>query len=217
VVAVKMDEVLPAALFTPPAMKEGAQVDDNTTEPPLSYKHKKDRTAAQWETMRAEARKARAEEQKAKARRDALIGKPALALPKDGWLNGQAQSWDNLRGKPVVLLFWSEWCGPCKAFLPLLRKADLVHIIGVHTPGSKRADIEKALKEEKGDAPVCIDPVVPGGPKSWGSLFRDYRLSGLPSAVLVDADGKIRALGDPQEIMKRLRELLRAARGKEKK
>jgi RNA polymerase sigma factor (sigma-70 family) len=217
VVAVQVDEALPAALFTPPTMKEGARVDDRTTDPPLSYKHKKDRTPAEWEAMRAEARKAQADERKAKARRDALVGKPALALPKEGWLNSKALSWKDLRGKPVVLLFWAEWCGPCHGDVPMLRKMDLVHFIGVHTPGSKRADIEKALKEAKADAPVCIDPAEPGGPKSWGSMFRGYRLSGLPSAVLVDADGKIVALGDPMEIRKRLGEVMQAGRRKEKK
>jgi RNA polymerase sigma factor (sigma-70 family) len=214
VTAVKVDEALPAELFTPPAMKEGVGVYDSTIDPPLSYKYKKDRTQAEWEAMRAEARKVQAQLRKEQARRDALIGKPALTLPKDGWLNGRAVSWQDLRGKPVVLLFWAEWCGPCHAYVPMLRKTDLVQIIGVHTPGSKRADIEKALKEAKADGPICIEPVLPGGPRSWGSLFRGYRLSGLPSAVLVDPDGKILAVGDPQEVMKRLREWVQSARKK---
>jgi thiol-disulfide isomerase/thioredoxin len=217
VVKVEVDEALPAALFAPPALKEGAQVFDSTTDPPLSYKHKKNRTQAEWEALRAEARKAQAEQRQARARRDELIGKPALALPKEGWLNSQPLSWKDLRGSPIVLLFWSEWCGPCHSFVPLLRKEDRVRIIGVHTPGSNQADVEKALKEAKADAPVCIDPAQPGGPKTWGTLFGGYRLSGLPSAVLVDADGKIAALGDPLDIMKRMRDLMKAAGGKEQK
>jgi thiol-disulfide isomerase/thioredoxin len=217
VVSVKVDETLPAELFMPPEMKEGTPVTDNTTDPPLSYKYKKDRTQAEWEALRAESRKALAEEHKAKARRDELIGKPALALPKEGWLNSQPHSWQDLRGRPIVLLFWAEWCGPCHGFVPMLRQADLVHIIGVHTPGSKRADIEKVLKEAKADAPVCIDPAIPGGPASWGSMHKGYRLRGVPSAVLVDADGKIAALGSPEEVLRRLRDKSQAAKGKEKK
>jgi RNA polymerase sigma factor (sigma-70 family) len=216
VTSVQLDETLPAALFSAPEIKEGAQVFDKTTDPPLSYKHKKDRTAAEWEALRAEARKAQAEERQMKAQRDALIGKPALALPKEGWLNSRALSWQDLRGKPIVLLFWSEWCGPCHAFVPMLRKEGVIRIIGVHTPGSQRADIEKALKEAKADAPVCIDPVIPGGPRSWGSMHKGYRLGGLPSAVLVDADGKIAALGDPMEVMKHMRRAPKEAGGKKK-
>jgi thiol-disulfide isomerase/thioredoxin len=218
-VAVKVDTALPGALFAPPPPKDGAAVYDSTTDPPLSYKYKKDRTKAEWEALRARARKLQAEERKARARREELVGRPALPLPKAGWLNGKARFWADLTGKPVLLFFWAEWCARCRGYLSVLRQGDgaLVQVIGVHTPGSNRADVEKALEEEKANAPVCIDTVEGKGTSSAGTLFTGYRLSGLPSAVLVDADGKVVALGDPVEVMQRLRKLLRRDRAKDGK
>lgn len=198
-VEVALDELLPEALFLSPAPAEGARIDDQTTDPPLVYQHKKDRTPAEWQAMRAAALRERKEEEKARAARDALIGTPAPPLPKDGWINSPPLSWDELKGKAVLLVFWSEWCGACQGYLPLLRKGDVgpCVIIGVHTPGSAKEEVERALSNSKADGPVFID--LPSKElATWGATFRHFRLNGLPSAVLI-VDGKLAAHGDPFE------------------
>ncbi len=38
-------------------------------------------------------------------------------------LNGQEISLKDLRGKPILLNFWTAWCHPCQAEMPLLESA----------------------------------------------------------------------------------------------
>jgi cytochrome c biogenesis protein CcmG/thiol:disulfide interchange protein DsbE len=42
-------------------------------------------------------------------------------------MDGQPVTLESLRGKPVVLNFWSTWCGPCKAEHPLFQGAAKQH------------------------------------------------------------------------------------------
>ena len=177
----------------------------------LRYKHDPKRTPEQWDALRAEARKAQEEDARAKAARDALIGTAAPPLPADGWVNGPALTWDGLKGKTVVLVFWAEWCGACGTCPQMFHKPgekSAVVVVGVHTPGSKRADVERALKAVEADGPVVIDPPSKEG-KSWGSLFTHFRLSGLPSAVVIGPDGKLAAHGDPYEMFRKATDLVK--------
>jgi thiol-disulfide isomerase/thioredoxin len=208
-VELKLNEPLPDALFTPPAIVEGAEIFDRTVDPPLAYKHKADRTPAEWQAMLAAARTERQADETQQALRDELVGKPAPEFPEGEWLNGSKRSLNDLKGKPVLLIFWAEWCGPCHGNLPDLKKSDgrsPFAVIGVHTPGSARELIETALKEAKADGAVFIDsPEVDGG---GGFLFTRYRLTFLPSGVLVGADGTVLAAGHVETVRHTLNELL---------
>src|SRR5205085_10837580 len=109
---------------------------------------------------RAEAIKRKEEQAKEQAERDKLIGTAAPAFPKAEWVNGGAKTWAELKGKDVVLLFWSVGCGPCRPYKGFLHKASAKSsavFIGIHDPGATKADVEKALKEVSADGPVIID------------------------------------------------------------
>ena len=47
----------------------------------------------------------------------ALLGKPAPGFNLTD-LEGKSVSLESLKGKPVVLNFWSTWCGPCVEEIP---------------------------------------------------------------------------------------------------
>ena len=86
-------------------------------------------------------------------------------------------------------------------------------IIGVHSPGSEIAQIEKVMKEYEMNNPTCIDVAQPGGPATWGTLMMEgYRAQGMPHAVLVDRDGKIAAHGALHQVLPKAQSL--AAAGK---
>ncbi len=206
-VSLTVDQPLAAGTFTPPAPSEGAWVDDRWGDVPLSYTYRKTNTPEVMKALQAEAKRQQEQEAKEKARRDELVGTAALAFPKAEWLNSKPLTWQELKGKSVVLLFWAEGCGPCHAYKGLLRKMtdkDSVVFIGVHAAGATRAEVEKALKADEADGPVVID--TKGEGDAWaGVLLSHYRLNWIPSAVLIDPQGKVRSLGHVKEVIDKLR------------
>jgi thiol-disulfide isomerase/thioredoxin len=56
-------------------------------------------------------------------KRIALNGKPAGLIAGDVWINSAALSLRALKGKVIILDFWSPRCGPCRRALPTLVKA----------------------------------------------------------------------------------------------
>lgn len=199
-----VNEPLPASTFVPSPLSEGAEIHERTSDGPIRYTYRAADGPEVRKALLAEARSQKEKEAKEKARREELVGTAALAFPKAEWVNSKPLTWADLKGKHVVLVFWSEGCGSCRANKLYLGKAsdnaELI-FIGVHGPGG-RAEVEKALQAAKADGPVLLDPKGEGD--GWyGVLYTHYRLTRVSSAVLIDHKGKVAALGDLQEVIRK--------------
>ena len=89
-------------------------------------------------------------------------------------------------GKPIVLNLWATWCGPCRAEMPLLARAQAAHpevLFVLVNQGESEAAIRGYLQRERLPlSDVWRDPASALGP-AVGS-------SGLPTTVYFDAQGR---------------------------
>jgi thiol-disulfide isomerase/thioredoxin/DNA-binding beta-propeller fold protein YncE len=115
---------------------------------------------------------------------------PELSAATD-WLNvSQPLSIEMLRGKIVVLDFWTFCCVDCMHILPYLKElehkySDILVVIGVHSakfPNEKdSSQIRKAIARYDIEHPVANDARF--------ALWESYWIREWPTLVLIDPDG----------------------------
>jgi cytochrome c biogenesis protein CcdA/thiol-disulfide isomerase/thioredoxin len=110
------------------------------------------------------------------------------------WLNSAPLTRDQLRGKVVVIDFWTYSCINCLRALPYVagwsakyKDAGLV-VIGVHTPEfafeKERSNVEQAVHDLRISYPVAIDSNY----KIWQAFHNEY----WPAHYFIDGQGRIR-------------------------
>ncbi len=103
-------------------------------------------------------------------------------------LEGESYSLSELRGKAVLISFWSPTCPPCVLQLPGLQKLyqampdESFEILAV-TPANK-AMVENTKKKHNLGFPVLLD--------TRGQVERLYRISSHPMAYVVGPRGMVR-------------------------
>jgi cytochrome c biogenesis protein CcdA/thiol-disulfide isomerase/thioredoxin len=110
------------------------------------------------------------------------------------WINSAPITLESLRGKVVLVDFWTYSCINCLRTLPYIKawnekyKASGLVIIGVHTPEfpfeKDEANVRKAVKDLGVVYPVPMDNDY----KIWRSFNNEY----WPADYFIDATGKIR-------------------------
>jgi thiol-disulfide isomerase/thioredoxin len=213
VVDVRINEPLPESMFHM-ELVDGVQVHDWGHQPPLHYNYKKHFEPTEWEAILAKAVENAKVNDEHEHAGDVLIGKPAPEFPRTQWLNSAPLALADLKGKVVVLDFFSEWCGPCRNDLPTL--ADLhkdaknsgLMVIGIHTAGSEQMKIDALIKQYELNYPICIDAADQTN-SAWGELMKAYRIVGIPKAYVIDADGNVAAHGSVGNAIGRARRLVK--------
>lgn len=116
-----------------------------------------------------------------------LVGRAAPPFTIPG-LSGSTVNLAIFRGKPLLLNFWATWCVPCRKELPALQRfaADQGGrwaVLGVDEL-EKPSDVS-AFAHSLGVAyPLAVD--------RDGSIAQRYRVQGLPTSFLIDAQGIVR-------------------------
>jgi cytochrome c biogenesis protein CcdA/thiol-disulfide isomerase/thioredoxin len=132
----------------------------------------------------------------------------------DSWLNGGPLTMDELRGKVVVLDFWTYSCVNCLRTLPYLKRWDETYrddglvLVGVHTPEfafeRERSNVADAVKRLGLEYPVALDSDY-GTWEAWGNRY-------WPAKYFVDRRGQVRYAhfgeGDYEKSERVIRELL---------
>lgn len=142
----------------------------------------------------------------------ALVGADAAPLAVEAWVNGDPLTDADLKGKVVLLDFWSVWCGPCISTFPHLREwhekyADKgLVIIGLtryynytwddEAGRPKRASGAEKVSPEQENAMLAKFAehhnlhhrfAIQKGP----AMSEYYAVGGIPHVVLIDREGKI--------------------------
>lgn len=101
-------------------------------------------------------------------------------------LDNQPWSLAALKGKPVVLNFWSTWCGPCKQEHAVLQEAARRHP-EVQFLGVIYSDDPDACRRYLERAGTSYDHLIDDA----GRIAIDYGVAGVPETFFIHPDGTI--------------------------
>lgn len=128
--------------------------------------------------------------------RRSLVGRPAPDLAIATWLNTQPLELKALRGKVVLLHFWTMYSRPCLRSLTQLKSVqkqfpNRLAIISVHDRAAPEDEVKEFIKDNGVRFPVGI--AKSGERDGWaGETFRNYRVRSLPATFLIDKKGVLR-------------------------
>jgi thiol-disulfide isomerase/thioredoxin len=136
-----------------------------------------------------------------------MAGKPAPALSvKD--INAKPLTLESLKGKVVLLDFWTTWCPPCRADAPSLEKLnkqygakDLV-IIGISV-SEERSVVESYLAKHPRSYPTVLT--------TENQLPAAYQVRMFPTYIVIERDGNIASASDGDQGFSTLKKLLKKA------
>jgi cytochrome c biogenesis protein CcdA/thiol-disulfide isomerase/thioredoxin len=130
------------------------------------------------------------------------------------WINSRPLTIQQLRGKVVLVDFWTYSCINCLRTLPHLkawdatyRKAGLV-IVGVHTPEFAFEHVVSNVRRATHDFGVRYPVAVDDHDRTWNA----YQNGAWPTEYLIDRSGQVREIkegeGQYDETERAIRELL---------
>lgn len=107
--------------------------------------------------------------------------------------DGDEVEFRDLKGQPVIFVFWATWCGICHGEMPKLNelKADLgadVHVITLSTDREGMAKVGPYFERRD------LDALIPYVDRE-GIVASMMRVRGVPTAFVIDAQGRVAAIG----------------------
>ena len=125
------------------------------------------------------------------------LNKPAPQLSAKEWINSQPLTLSGLKGKVVLLKFWSITSRPSREDMLRLEKTYQKYkdrglmVIAIHWGTSAAEEVKKFVRENKITFAVAIDKG-----EDWRSAtFKTYGIDRFSQKWLIDKEGKIRYIG----------------------
>ena len=106
-------------------------------------------------------------------------------------LDGKRVTWDDLRGKVVLVNFWATWCPPCRAEASDLQAAYQAHVKGDFVVlaidnAEEDANVKNFADEYHLTFPILLDRDL--------QVSQRFQVMALPTSFIVDRNGIIRAV-----------------------
>ena len=99
--------------------------------------------------------------------------------------NGEQLDLGQMRGRPVLVHFWSTWCPVCGLEEGSIASIARDHpVVGIAWRSGDSAAVRGYLARENLQLPTLVDPD--------GRLSSPWNIRGVPSSFVIDGDGKIR-------------------------
>lgn len=110
------------------------------------------------------------------------------------WINSPALTNDSLKGKIVLVDFWTFDCINCKRDLPFVKlwaekyEKEGLLVIGVHTPEYGFERIVESVKNKVKEYGITFPVAIDNNNTIWRSFYNQY----WPAHYLIDAKGQVR-------------------------
>src|SRR5687768_4195362 len=131
-------------------------------------------------------------------RRDVLIAARRAALApaigEGAWINTEPLTLKALRGRVVIVDFWTFGCYNCRNTLPALKRWDARYrangltIVGVHSPESNHEKDIGNVRRQVRALGIRYPVVTDNSFDTW----RAYGIEAWPTTVILDKQGRIR-------------------------
>jgi thiol-disulfide isomerase/thioredoxin len=124
----------------------------------------------------------------------AFIGMKAPDVVNQVWLNGEFRSMQDLRGKVVLVEFWTFGCYNCRNVEPFVKAwyqkyhSQGLEVIGVHSPEFKYEHNIESVKRYLGEHDIRYPVVIDNDFSTWNRYGNRY----WPAIYLIDKKGVIR-------------------------
>ena len=122
--------------------------------------------------------------------------KSAPEFAAGAWINSEPLTLKDLRGRVVLIDFWTFGCYNCRNTLPYLNrwhedyKDKGLTIVGVHSPEFEREKRVETLRQQVASLGIKYPVVTDNDYATWNA----YNVNAWPTVFLLDKAGKVRSM-----------------------